>query len=177
MYLLDTPVIAELRKARAGKADSHVTTWASGIASQNMFMSALSLLELESGVALAERKDKAQGIILRTWLDEQVMKAFDGRILAVDAAVVKKRAALYAGDPRGGEGQRGRDALLAATALVHGLTLVTRNLAAFRGGRVKLFNPWGYTPEAGDGVSDSDADWQQATQSGPLWLKNLFLRF
>ena len=173
MYLLDTPVIAELRKARAGKADPHVATWAAGIASQNMFMSALSLLELENGVAQAERKDRAQGAALRAWLDEQVMKAFDGRILAVDAAVVKKRAALPFHDGKG-EGHGGRDALLAATALVHGLTLVTRNVAAFRAGRVKLFNPWGYTPEAAE---EEAADWQQATQSGPLWLKNLFLRF
>lgn len=168
MYLLDTPVIAELRKAKSGKADEHVTTWASGIASQNMFMSALSLLELESGVAQAERKDRAFGASLRLWLDDQVMKAFEGRILAVDTAVVRKRAGLHAHDPR-----TDRDALLAATALVHGLTLVTRNVAAFRSARVKVFNPWGYTPE----VEEDSADWQQATQSGPLWLKNLFLRF
>ena len=169
MYLLDTPVIAELRKAKAGKADTHVATWASGIASQNMFMSTLSLLELESGVAQAERKDRALGAGLRQWMDEQVMRAFDGRILAIDTAVVKKRAAMHGHDPR-----NERDALMAATALVHGLTLVTRNTAAFRSGRIKVLNPWGYTPEADEGA---EADWQQATQSGPLWLKNLFLRF
>lgn len=168
MYLLDTPVIAELRRAKSGRADPHVTTWAGGVASQNMFMSALSLLELEGGVAQVERKDRATGGLLRTWLDEQVMKAFDGRILAVDTAVVKKRASLHFHEPR-----NDRDALMAATALVHGLTLVTRNVAAFRTGRVKVFNPWGYTPETEEDV----ADWQQATQSGPLWLKNLFLRF
>ncbi len=168
MYLLDTPVIAELRKAKSGKADPHVTTWASAVASQNMFMSCLSLLELEGGVAQAERKDRVAGAALRTWLDEQVMKAFDGRILPIDTAVVRKRATLHAHEPRGE-----RDALLAATALAHGLTLVTRNLSAFRTGRVKLFNPWGYTPD----IEEDGTDWQQATQSGPLWLKNLFLRF
>ncbi|MEI9903926.1 MAG: type II toxin-antitoxin system VapC family toxin [Asticcacaulis sp.] len=173
MFLLDTPVIAELRKAKSGKADPHVSTWASSVASQNMFMSALSLLELESGVAQAERKDRAHGACLRAWLDEQVMKAFEGRILPIDAAVVKRRAALHFHDLRGDEGQKGRDALIAATALVHSLTLVTRNVSAFRTGRVKVFNPWGYTPD----VEEEVADWQQATQSGPLWLKNLFLRF
>ena len=168
MYLLDTRVIAELRKAKSGRADAGVAGWAGAIASQNMFMSVLSLLELESGVAQAMRKDRTQGAMLRAWLDDQVMKAFDGRILAVDAAVVKRRSGLHFGEPR-----NDRDALLAATALVHGLTLVTRNLAAFRAGKVKLFNPWGYTAE----LDEANADWQQATQSGPLWLKNLFLRF
>ena len=64
-----------------------------------------------------------------------------------------------------------RDALLAATAIEHGLTLVTRQTAAYKGARVKLFNPWGYTPE-----DEEDADWRQAGRAGPLWLKNLFVR-
>jgi predicted nucleic acid-binding protein len=106
---------------------------------------------------------------LRAWLDEQVMKAFDGRILPVDAGVVKKRAALSHT-----ESKNERDALITATAQVHGLVLVTRNAAAFKSARVKLFNPWGYTPDEETG---DDADWQQVARSGPLWLKNLFLRF
>jgi len=167
MYLLDTPVISELRKARSGRADPGVVTWASGIASQNLYMSVLSLLELETGVAAAEKKGRADGAALRDWLDSRVMTAFESRILAVDAAVAKKRAALPAS---GSE----RDALMAATALVHGATLVTRNTSAYRHGRVKLFNPWGYTPDA-DTVDDTD--WQQVAKSGPMWLKNLFLRF
>jgi len=167
MYLLDTPVISELRKAKTGRCDPNVTRWASGVARQNLYMSAISLLELETGIVRAERKDRAQAAPLRAWLDEQVMKAFDGRILAIDAGVVKKRAAL-------GESKSERDALVAATAQHHGLTLVTRNTAAFKSARVKLFNPWGYAPE--DEAVD-EADWQQVARSGPLWLKNLFLRF
>ena len=167
MFLLDTPVISELRKAKSGQADEHVTRWASGVARQNLFISVVSLLELEAGVAQAERKDKVQGSHLRVWLEESVPRAFDGRILAVDMEVVKKRAALPA------EVRSDRDAVLAATALAHGLTLATRNTAAYRFGRVKLFNPWGYTEEE----EDVGADWQQVARSGPMWLKNLFLRF
>ncbi|MBW8880991.1 MAG: type II toxin-antitoxin system VapC family toxin [Asticcacaulis sp.] len=167
MYLLDTPVVSELRKARSGKADPGVVNWASGVARQNMYISALSLLELESGVAGAERRDRPLGEALRGWLDNQVTPAFEGRVLAVDAAVVKKRATLPFSDPKGD-----RDALVAATALVHGLTLVTRHVSNFRAGRVKVFSPWGYTPEI-----EEDADWQQVARGGPMWLKNLFLRF
>jgi predicted nucleic acid-binding protein len=110
-----------------------------------------------------ERQDKAAGAALRAWIEGPVMTAFDGRTRASDAAVVRRRARLPYSDAR--------DGLLAATAIEHGLTLVTRHLAAFKAGRVKLFNPWGYTPEDAD-----DADWRQAARSGPVWLKNLFVR-
>ncbi|WP_116092120.1 PIN domain-containing protein [Sphingomonas crusticola] len=163
MYLLDTPVVLELRKAKAGRTDAGLATWAAGVSRQNLFLSALSLLELESGALQVERQDKAAGAALHEWIDGPVMAAFDGRILAVDAAVVRRRARLPYADAR--------DALLAATAIEHGLTLVTRRTAAFKAGRVKLFNPWGYTPEDAD-----DADWRQAARSGPVWLKNLFVR-
>ncbi|ESQ74495.1 type II toxin-antitoxin system VapC family toxin [Asticcacaulis sp. AC402] len=168
MYLLDTPVITELRQARTGKADPGVVTWAGGVARQNMYISAISLLELETGVAQAERKDRPLGEALRTWLDDQVMTAFDGRVLALDAAVVRKRAALPYADGKGD-----RDALIAATALVHGLTVITRHVSNFRTGRVKVFSPWGYAPDG-----EAAADWQEVSSgTGPAWLKNLFLRF
>jgi len=162
MYLLDTPVVFELRKAKAGRTDPGLTTWAAGIARQNLLISALTLLELENMAARQERADKTAGAALRTWIDGPVMEAFDGRILPVDAAVVRRRGRLPYADSR--------DGLMAATALEHALVLVTRNTAAFKGGKVKLFNPWGYTPE------DEGDDWGQAGRSGPLWLKNLFVR-
>ena len=165
MFLLDTPVVAELRKARAGQADPALTAWATGIARQNLFISALTLLELEAGVAQAERRDKAAAEGLRTWLDTHVANAFEGRVLAIDAAVARRRAQVAIADAR--------NALLAATAQVHGLTVVTRNLAAFKGGKVKLLNPWDYRPDA----AADDADWREGTRTGPLWFKNLFLRF
>lgn len=163
MYLIDTPVVLELRKAKAGRTDAGLATWAAGVSRQNLFLSALSLLELETTAAKTEKQDKAGGAALRTWVADQVMPAFEGRILAVDAAVVRRRAHLTLADTR--------DALLAATAIEHGLTLVTRQIGAFKGTRVKLFNPWGYTPE-----DEDDADWRLAARSGPVWLKNLFVR-
>jgi predicted nucleic acid-binding protein len=176
MYLLDTPVVSELRQAKTGQADPAVLTWAIGVATQNFYISALTLLELESGIAQIERKDQAQAALLRAWLDEQVTPAFDGRVLSIDAAVIKKRAQMPFADPRTTNSQTGRDALIAATALTHGLTLATRRAAAYKSMRVKTFNPWGFTPEAAYADDDS-ADWQQSTKAGPVWLKNLFLRF
>lgn len=164
MYLLDTPVVAELRKAKAGRTDAGLAAWAAGTPRANLFLSALSLLELENGAGRLERQDKAAGAAVRGWIDGQVMPAFEGRILAVDAAVVRRRGQLPIADAR--------DGLLAATAAEHGLTLVTRNAAAFKGARVKLFNPWGYSPDA----AEEDEDWRQAARTGPLWLKNLFVR-
>jgi len=163
MYLLDTAVVLELRKAKAGRTDAGLVSWASGMARQNLFLSALSLLELDNTAARTEKQDKAAGAVLRAWVGDQVLRAFEGRILPVDTAVVRRRAQLGLADTR--------DALLAATAIEHGLTLVTRQTAAYKGARVKLFNPWGYTPE-----DEEDADWRQAARTGPLWLKNLFVR-
>jgi toxin FitB len=163
MYLLDTQVVLELRKARAGRTDPGLAAWGAGVARQNLFLSALTLLELENGAGRVEKQDKAAGAALRGWIGDQVMRAFEGRVLPVDAAVVRRRAQLPFADTR--------DALLAATAIEHGLTLVTRQTAAFKGGRVKLFNPWGYAPE-----DEDDGDWRQAARTGPLWLKNLFVR-
>lgn len=163
MFLLDTNVVLELRKAKAGRTDAGLTAWAGGVSRQNLFLSALSLLELERGAADLENKDKAGGGALRGWVDEQVMAAFDGRILPIDAAIVRRRATLPYADTR--------DGLLAATALEHRLTLVTRQTAAFKAGRVKTFNPWGFEPE-----DEEDVDWRQAGRTGPVWLKNLFVR-
>ncbi len=163
MFLLDTPVVLELRKAKSGQTDPGLASWAAGVAAQTLHLSALSLLELENGAARLESRDKAAGAALRGWIGSQVIPAFEERILPVDVAVVRRRGTLPYADAR--------DGLLAATALEHGLTLVTRNTAAFKAGRVKLFNPWGYTPDA-----DAEEDWGLAARTGPLWLKNLFVR-
>ena len=166
MFLLDTLIVAELRKAKAGQTDPGLIGWAAGVAQQNLFISALSLLELEAGVAQAERRDKQAAEGLRTWFDSHVPRAFEGRILAVDGAVAKRRGQVAITDTR--------DALMAATAQVHGLTIVTRNVAAFKAGKVKTFNPWGYRPDA---TTDDHTDWREGTRTGPMWFKNLFLRF
>lgn len=164
MYLLDTQVVLELRRSKAGRTDLGLTTWASGVARESLYISALTLLELEATVERLERRDKAAAGALRTWLDQRVMRAFEGRILPIDAAVASRRARLPYTDPR--------NALLAATAVEHGLTLVTRNVAAFKAGRVKTFNPWGYAPAP----AEDDSDWRQVARTGPLWLRNLFIR-
>lgn len=137
MWLLDTNVISEVRKIRSGKADANVARWISGKDTAAMFMSVITLQELETGVLRAEKKDAAKGSILREWLDWSVRPAFAGRILPVDEKVALKSAQLQAPDPK-----PAMDCLLAATALVHGLTLVTRNVRDFEGSDVKLVNPW-----------------------------------
>lgn len=137
MFLLDTNVVSEIRKIRAGKADPNVAAWADGMDAADLFISAITLQELEIGVLLSERRDPAQGAIFRAWLDGHVLPAFSGRILAVDAAVALRGARLHVPDPR-----PVRDGLIAATALVHGMTVVTRNVADFAPTGVAVLNPW-----------------------------------
>lgn len=137
MYLLDTNVVSELRKAKAGRADGAVTAWAAGITPTAMFLSVIGVLELESGVLLVERRDPAQGALLRTWMNGHLLPAFAGRILPVDLAVALCCARLHVPDPKAE-----RDALIAATAITHGLTVVTRNTRDFGAIPVPLFNPW-----------------------------------
>lgn len=141
MYLLDTNLVSELRKAKSGKADPGVTAWSASVTPASLFLSAISILELETGVLLVERRDAQQGALLRTWLDQHVLPAFADRILPVDTAVAQHCARLHVPDPLGE-----RDALIAATALVHGLTVVTRNVSDFEPTGVSLLNPWDATP-------------------------------
>ena len=137
MFVLDTNVVSELRKAKAGKADPNVAAWAARVPTASLFVSAITILELETGVMLVQRRDAKQGALLRTWLDEHVLPAFSGRVLPVDIAVAQRCAALHVPDPRSE-----RDALIAATAMVHGMTVVTRNVADFAVTGAALLNPW-----------------------------------
>lgn len=138
MYVLDTNVISELRKVRSGKADRGVSAWASVVPSGQLFLSSITIHELEHGVLLAERVDPAKGAVLRRWLDDSVAAAFDQRVLVVDAAIAKRAAALHVPDPG-----PFRDALIGATALVHGMTLVSRNTKDFtRFDGLDIIDPW-----------------------------------
>jgi hypothetical protein len=138
MFLLDTNVVSELRKAKAGKANPGVTAWARGVPAEFLFLSVISLHELEHGVLLAERRDPAQGRVLRRWLDRSVATAFAGRFLPVDERVALRAAALHVPAPA-----PFRDAFISATALVHALTVVTRNVSDFsRFDGVEVHNPW-----------------------------------
>ena len=141
MFVLDTNVVSELRKVRFGKADANVAAWAQAVDAAALFVSAITILELELGVLLIERKDAVQGAMLRAWLDLRVLPEFAGRTLPVDGAVAQRCARLHVPDKRGE-----RDALIAATALVHGMTLVTRNIADFKATGVTLLNPWDASP-------------------------------
>jgi hypothetical protein len=137
MFILDTNVVSELRKVRIGKADKRVAKWADSLVVADLYLSAITVQELEIGVLLVERRDAAQGAIFRTWLSGQVLPAFAGRILPIDAAVAQRSASLHVPDP-----QPMRDSLIAATALVHGMTVATRNVSDFEMSGVKLLNPW-----------------------------------
>lgn len=136
-FLLDTSVVLELRKARAGKAHAALTAWASQVPAGSLYVSAITLLELEMGVLQLERRDGPQGAVLRSWLDGHVLAAFAGRVLAVDAPVALQCARLQVPD-RLSE----REAMIAATAMVHRMTVVTRNVADFESSGVALLNPW-----------------------------------
>lgn len=137
MYLLDTNVVSELRKVRLGKADANVTAWTDRVDAAELFVSAITIMELELGVLSMERKDAAQGTVLRGWLDQHVLPEFAERTLPVDTAVAQRCARLHVPDRRSE-----RDALIAATALVHGMTVVTRNVADFEPAGVTTVNPW-----------------------------------
>lgn len=135
MFLLDTNVISELR--RPDKADRNVVAWANAVPAANFFMSVISILEIELGARLIECRKAVQGTVLRTWINDQVLARFEGRILAIDTVVAQRCAQLHVPNPRAE-----RDALIAATALVHGLTVVTRNVGDFEPTGVPLLNPW-----------------------------------
>ncbi|MFP5358362.1 MAG: type II toxin-antitoxin system VapC family toxin, partial [Gammaproteobacteria bacterium] len=137
MYLLDTNVVSELRKVAEGKANANVAAWQAGLDELACYLSVITLLELEAGVLRVERRDATQGALLRAWLEQRIVPGFAGRILPVDEAVARRCAGLHVPDPRSTH-----DALIAATALVHGLTVVTRNTADFAATGVALLDPW-----------------------------------
>ena len=111
--------------------------WVSSVPLSSIFLSAITILEIEWGALSINRRETAQRKILRAWIDDQILPKFDGRILPIDAAVALLCARLHVPDPRAE-----RDALIAATALVHGLTIVTRNVANFASTQARVFNPW-----------------------------------
>lgn len=137
MFVLDTNVVSELRKAGDGKADANVVAWSSGADAATLYISAVTLMELELGILRIARRDAVQGDRLRTWMDRHVLPAFSERILPFDQTAALRCAALHVPDPRAD-----RDAMIAATALVHGMMVATRNVADFQPTGVPVVNPW-----------------------------------
>ena len=164
MFLLDTEVIWALRSAKRESGDAPVMAWVATQPRSSLFMSALTFAEL-GGVAIQiERADKASASAVRQWMDSAVPAAFEGRIVSIDATVTRRAAALGYSHLR--------DGLFAATALEHGLTIASRSPGSYRSGKVRTLNPWSYSA----GVDAESGDWRQASRSGPVWLKNLFVR-
>ena len=134
-YLIDTNVWSELRNRN--RTDINVRKWAETANPADLYLSAVTVFELERGVLLIERRDSQQGSRLRRWLEQHVLEPFERQILPVDTAIARRCAALHVPDPR-----PERDALIAATALTHGLMVVTRNVGDFEPMGVALLNPW-----------------------------------
>ena len=135
-YLLDTNVVSELRKPEL-RANAGVRAWVAAKAATDLFLSAITVLEVEVGIARLSRRDPAQADRLQAWFDDELLDAFARRVLAVDVPVARCAGRLHVPDPR-----PERDALIAATATVHGLTLVTRNVKDFGSLDVPVVNPW-----------------------------------
>ena len=142
MFILDTDVISELRKVEARKAHRQVAAWSEQVVVGETFLAAITIHELELGTLLLERKDQRQGAILRAWIDTRVLPEFEGRILPVDVTVALRCAKLHLPGPR-----PMRDALIAATALVHRMTVATRNVRDFEAMGVDVLNPWEWMPD------------------------------
>jgi toxin FitB len=136
-FLLDTNVVSELRKVRVGTADLRVKAWSETLNAEPTFLSVITILELEKGTLLMERRDPRQGAMLREWLNVQILPEYANRIFGVDLEIAQRCAILHVPNP-----MDDRDSLIAATALVHGMTLVTRNVSHFDRTGVSILNPW-----------------------------------
>lgn len=150
MFLIDTNVVSESRKIGSGRAAPGVVAWLKATDPATTFLSAMSVFELELGVVRAERRDARQGAVLRRWLDSVVRPGFAGRILSLDDVTATACAALHVPDP-----VSERDGWIAATGLVHNLTVVTRNVQDFEATGVALLNPWDTADPPGSHLAKS----------------------
>ncbi|OBZ93192.1 twitching motility protein PilT [Pararhizobium polonicum] len=136
-YILDTNVISEFRKAASGRCHPRVKDWVETVDPEEMYLSVITLMELEVGYLSLRRRDQLQAVRLKAWISDYIPRIFRDRILVFDEAVALVCAGLHVPDKR-----PERDAIIAATALCYGLTVVTRNTRDFIGTGVRLLNPW-----------------------------------
>lgn len=137
MYLFDTNIISELRKMSNSKIDPNVSNWIAQICPEDTYISVISIMEMRAGIMQKMRKDLIQGNYLQHWYDNVMLPAYQGRILPITAKVATICAELHVPNKR-----PTNDALIAATAMAHNYTLVTRNTKDFQGLKMKLFNPF-----------------------------------
>jgi toxin FitB len=135
MYLVDTNVVSELRRLRL--ANQNVVTWFSQQRTEDLYLSVISILEVEQGYLKLQRHDIKQAKVIRDWIDQNLIESFRGRILSIDTKIAQCCAALHVPD-RKSYG----DAMIAATAITHNMTIVTRNTADFQATGAKMINPW-----------------------------------
>ena len=133
MYLLDTNVVSELRRPRP---HASLIAWLSGIAADQIFISAVTLGELQAGVENTRQQDPGRAEIIESWIDSV---ALSHNVLPMDGGAFRRWAQLMHGKPA----DLIADAMIAATAAVHNLTVVTRNLRDFERLGVPAFNPFG----------------------------------
>jgi predicted nucleic acid-binding protein len=135
LFLLDTNVISELRSGKP-RQSAAVRAWAQMQHINQLYLSAITRMEIEIGVQRMERRDPAQGAVLRTW-SEAVLHQFEGRVLPFTGLTGLYCAGLHVPDPR-----PFRDSMIAATAMEHGFSVVTRNVGDFADAGVQLVNPF-----------------------------------
>jgi toxin FitB len=139
MNLLDTNVLSEFRKDSYHKADPRVVAWANSQRPEQLFISVITLFEVEKGAQLMERRDQRQGLVLRAWIESKLMPAFSGRIISVDDRIAALAASFHVPNPA-----PFADSLIAATAIIRGFTVVTRNAGDFQYPGVTVMNPWNF---------------------------------
>jgi hypothetical protein len=135
MFLLDTNVVSDIRRPK--RLTPHAARWFSTVPAAQLHISTVTVFEIQHGIIALGRRDAERASHLQQWLEASVLTAFDGRIVPLDTSAALRSAELHRGRTR-----IDADRLIAAVALVHGMTLVTRNTRDFAGMGVKVLDPF-----------------------------------